>query len=55
MTRVERYNRTIERPLIKTEASDSDLRRNAEGYQDPTAFRALMNVERERRARLGKG
>lgn len=27
--------------------NDRDLRRNAEGYSDPTAYRAIKNTDRE--------
>lgn len=27
--------------------NDRDLRRNAEGYSDPTAYQAIKNIDRE--------
>lgn len=29
--------------------SNNDLRRNGSGYRDPTAYKAIMNVSRERK------
>ncbi len=34
--------------------NDRELRRNAEGYSDPTAYQAIKNIDREKKRRCYK-